>query len=85
MSAYALRPSAPSGHVTDLADFATDRDSHDDELLAVQWGICGEIDVACLAMLSGEQDPPELIALGGDLGEVVDDDCAVGRLRVRLW
>lgn len=38
-----------------------------------------------LAVLPGEEDPPELIALGGDLGDVVDDHRTLGRLGVRLW
>ena len=53
---------------THLADLATDRDSHDDEL----------------AVPSSPEHAPELVALGGDLGDVSEDrDCLRG-VGVRL-
>ena len=36
-------------------------------------------------MLAREQDPPELVALGRDFADVVDDHRTFGRLDVRLW
>lgn len=40
---------------------------------------------AYLAVLAGEEDPPELVALRGDFGNVVNDHRSLGRLGVRLW